>query len=131
MDTLIALSRIEVREATDDDLGTIMRMREENERDFVGKVDIPMNAVWWVADFDGRIVACAAVAVIPERKAIITDLYCEPTLTGRKGLARLIRDGMGARAILYVGVPFDRPELRAALERRGFTFTAWQGEYRP
>jgi hypothetical protein len=130
---MIAVHRrsIEVREATPDDLPVIAAMREANERDFIGKVDIPMDAVWWVADCDGQIVACAAVAVIPERKAIITDLYCEPTITGRKGLACLIRDGMGARAILYVGVPFDRPDLRLALERRGFVFTAWQGEYRP
>lgn len=133
VDSVIAVPHIaiEVREATPRDLDVIAAMREQNEREFVGKVDVPMNAIWWVADWGGQIVACAAVAVIAGRKAIITDLYCEPTFTGRKGLARLIRDGMGARAILYVGVPFDRPDLRRVLERRGFVFTAWQGEYRP
>lgn len=131
MDTLIQLSRIEVREATEDDMPAIMALRDADLRDAIGNPDLPMGRVWWVADLDGKIVACAAVVVVPDRKALITDIYCEPTITGRKGLARLIRDGMGARAILFVGVPFDRPELRAALERRGFVFTHWQGEYHP
>ena len=128
---MLALAdRLEVREATVRDLPAIMAMRERQEREFIGQVEVPVNVTWFVAVRGGeRVVACAGVSYATQRKVIITDFLDDGTYGGRRGLARLIRDALAAHAKLFISVPFDRPELRWALERRGIVFKAWHGEY--
>lgn len=119
-----------VREATVQDVPAIREMRARNEREFIGYVEQPVNVTWFVAVTDHP-VACAAVNIGPERKVIITDLHDDGSYAGRRGLASLLNDALESRAKLFVSVPFDRPELRRVLERRGIVFKAWHGEYHP
>lgn len=119
-----------VREATLHDTAAIRTMRARNEREFIGYVEQPVNVTWFVAVTDHP-VACAAVNIGPNRKVIITDLHDDGSYAGRRGLLALLRDALESRAKLFVSVPFDRPELRRVLERRGIVFKAWHGEYDP
>lgn len=128
---MLALDCWEIRRATPDDMPSILALRERYAREFVGVIEVPVNVAWFVARKDGRVVACTAVSYAGERRLIVTDLYHDGTFTGKRGLARLLRDGLAAHAILYFSVPFDRPDLRDALERRGIVFNAWNGEYHP
>jgi hypothetical protein len=117
-----------VREATLHDVAAIRAMRARNERPFIGYVEIPANVTWFVA-CNSHPVACAAVNIGPDRKVVITDLHDDGSFAGRRGLVALLGDAFGAHATLFVSVPFDRPELRTVLERRGFVFKAWHGEF--
>jgi hypothetical protein len=121
----------DIRRATPEDMPAVMAMRERNERAYVGAVEVPVNVAWLVVTKYDRVVACAGVSYAGERRLIVTDLYHDGTYTGKRGLAKLLRDGLAARANIFVSVPFDRPDLRDALERRGIVFNAWNGEYRP
>lgn len=121
---------IEIRKVTTEgDWRAVQEMRSENERDFVGTIPLPVNATWFVAARDDRVIACAGVVIVGEGQVMITDLYDDGTYGGRRGLCMLLRDALHSRVKLFVSVPFDRPDLRAALERKGFVFKNWEGEY--
>jgi len=113
-----------------DDLPAVYHLRKLHDRPYVGMThDVPLNLVWWVASQDDRVVACMGFALAPNRRMIISDLYDNGTPAGKRGLSALIAEGCSAHAKLYFYVPFDRPDLKRALERRGIVFKSWGGEY--
>lgn len=121
--------KLVVREATLHDVVAIREMRRSYEREFVGTVDVPLGVTWFVAACGDRIVACLGTGIATQRRLIVTDLYAERSYAGKRGLVLLFDEMRRARAKIYVQVPFDRPELKRALERRGIAFNAWCGEY--
>lgn len=126
----LARRPIELREATVADLEAVFKLRKLHDRPFVGPItDIPVNLSWWVAVDGERVVACMGFALAPGRRMIISDLYDDGTRPGKRGLGALIQEGLHAGVKLYMNVPFDRPDLRKALERRGIVFKSWGGEY--
>lgn len=121
-------TNVHVRIADSDDLPRILELRAAHERDFVGRVNIPLNAQWMVAeDAAGRIRGCAgfaiATAVGHERTVIATDFYDDGTPTGKRALLALLRDGIRADVGLFTVVPLDRIPLVQALEKRGLVAT--------
>lgn len=128
---IAALNRWDVRRATPEDMSAVLALRERYEREYVGVIEVPVNVAWFIVTKDDNVVACMGLSYAGERRLIVTDLYDDGTYAGKRGLALLIRDGLAAHATIYFSVPFDRPDLRDALERRGIVFNAWNGEYRP
>lgn len=104
-------------------------LRRQYERDFVGRVDVPVNVLWLVATVHHVVVACAGVAVVPgERKVIVTDLYHNGTRAGLRGMGALIHDVLASDMRIYATIPLDRPTLVRALERRGLRVTGYSME---
>lgn len=110
---------VRVIENRDEEL-QCLALRGKYEREFVGRVEIPMNVVWLAAFAGGQIVACAGFAVVPnERKIIVTDLYHDDTRAGLRGLGAVIADVLRSDMRIYATIPLDKPALVKALERRG------------
>jgi hypothetical protein len=134
MTATLSPPRIEVREAVLSDGPAIMRLRGLHEREFVGKVDVPVNVVWFVAECMGEVCACAGVCMSTadghERTAIITDLYDDGTKAGKRGLISMVDDGISSNCSLYVILPLDRLRVLKLLTDRGLAVTGWQLERR-
>ena len=121
---------ITVRKATPDDDVDIARLRYMQERDFTGDVPVVRGIEFFVAETGGRVVAVSGGSYVPKtRSAIVTDFYDDGTKDGKRGLVALLDDAMRSHVKLYIQVPFDRPELRDWLERKGVRWIAWSGEY--
>jgi|SRR5580704_348354 hypothetical protein len=132
MTATLSPPRIEVREAVLSDGPTIMRLRGLHEREFVGKVDVPVNVVWFVAECMGEVCACAGVCMSTadghERTAIVTDFYDDGTRQGKRALLGLLDDALSSNCRIYAIIPTDRPGLARALERRGLRVSGIQME---
>lgn len=126
--------RINVRLADWRDIEAINRLRERQDREFIGEVPLIAGLTFFVAEVDGEVVACSGGSYVPDppgeqRRAIVTDFYDDGTKNGKRGLLALLDDAMRARVKLYIQLPFDRPELHDFLERKGVRWVAWAGEY--
>jgi len=128
---MLALESMQLREATVGDTAAIYALRMLHDRPFVGGVahDVGLCLTWWVAVERGNVVACMGFALAPGRRMIISDLYDDGTPAGKRGLSALIREMTSSNVKMYFNVPFDRPDLKRALERRGIVFKSWGGEY--
>jgi hypothetical protein len=113
------------------EMKAIMDMRAAHEREFVGRVEVPVNVQWLVAERMGVVHACGGFCVTEGRTVIVTDVYDDGTREGKRALSALLDDAGQARmhgCRIYAIVPCDRPALVRHLERRGMRVTGFSME---
>lgn len=112
--------QVVIREATMADVPEIAKLRREASRKFVGSVDLPPGIQWLVAAKNGRVLAVVGFGIHPHRTLLVTDIYCEDSIEGRRALLGPLLDDMAAfSGKILATIPLDRPSLIRALKRRG------------
>ena len=105
--------------ANEEELESVLALRETFARPFVGTIPVPPNVTWLCAGPAGTMHACCGFAPAGPDKIVVTDLYDDGTRVGKRSVLALIYEVLGSGVFPFVVVPLDKPALVKALVKRG------------